>query len=1389
MGYGFINSMQLKKLLRHIIVKTLFKVINFLIISYLVLVSVSILITGFLFINLDSYKSRIEQVIYRHTGYKLSIAEIKPSTNIYYQPKLIITGITLTNPANPTQSLKIKKLVTVLSYSTFWNFQPIFSSIKVDSTKLNLQITKNNHLLLNGIDLLNPDKKIISNTKYSSIDIEAWLLKQHNIQFTNTDFSFTDLQNNLQPFQLNNIKFSLYRTILHQHRFDLVVKSVDQSVEFETFLAWHGGKLEDIRQWRSAKLQQKLVVRNPGKPPKVETALDAKLAGGKLISLKANFDVKDFKYLARHNNNVINLPVMGGSLSIQLKNKTHYEILASNLTISTQNGYILNNKQISGFYDIDQKGQINIKDTNLSQLNNFLLLFPRTKRIRPVGNISDIDFSWLGSIFTPRDYTLSVIFNQLGLFSDNDNVPSIDNLSGHLIAHKKSGNIKLQLDKSTLTYKKVFLCPYYFKQLNTTISWQINPNKGFTVILPLTKLYLRDFDGSIVGSYTYKPKTHGFLFLKAYLKKINVHKVGDYLPAQIGEPVHKWLHNALVDGYGENGTMLLSGPISDFPFQDGKGNGKFYIDADINNTKLRYADDWPSLDHIYGKLHIRNQKIIIEADSAEINNNHMAKSLVIIPDMTAKGAYLVADGKASGSTKNFLGFLKRSPVNKMIGKIPEKATLSKGNGDVKLHLYVPFNDPDKTTVAGNYNFYQNILKLDFAVPKLSNINGQLGFTNQALTIKQMHMNALGSNITLSANTGKNNIVNFKVNSNKLNYEKLALFYMPVLAPLMSGYAATSINFEVDKSGIKSLTSSSNLNGVAVDIPDSFGKEAKTKGKLLVQLEAAPENHLAADFNYNNLITGNIILNQNSEIIHGKIKAGTQEAYISPNHAIMTANLLMPKFHLFDWLKKLTNFVSVTAPYTNTTTKHKGMLTPPLPATTTTKVFSTLPIDILLNTDNFYLGDLNVGKTNANVFVTRKNTFFNLSSPQVNGYGIYSYKQNDVNIHLYNLKIYNSVKPFDADSAQTAESTAVPTNPDATIPLTTKIAISNDKKDVVKTIPTVAPAVLSVEPIFNPIVRQNLEVVPLNIPTVYIDSDKLTIQNSNTGNVHFKIRSEYNNLYVDDTTLKGDNLAIKLNATNYCAACNKDRAFVDMFATVKIADMGKFLTGVGMDKVLDKGREQLNANIQWNGGFSDFSFDAIRADIKGTITSGKFLKVSNGGFLGAILGILNLQTIVSIAKLNFGAIFGNGFYFSNLKFHSYLADKQFEIKYLTMSGPSASVESYGNINLNNGALDMFMVVKPQLRSDIALGAGIATLNPIIGPIVAAIVYAIQWIFRDPFNKLFSFSYRITGTIQKPITTQVRLTKQILTNIKAAIGNDEAQNQLDNENKEKKNESAK
>lgn len=1375
MGYGFINNMQLKKLLRHTIVKTLFRVINFLIIGYLVIVSVSMLITGFLFINLDSYKSRIEKVIYRHTGYQLSIAEIKPSTNIYYQPKLIINGIKLTNPANPTQSLKIKKLTLVLSYSTFWSFQPIFSSIKVDNTKLNLQITKNNHLLLNGIDLFNPDKKIISNTKYSSIDIEAWLLKQQNVQFINTDFSFTDLQNNLQPFQLNNIKFNLHRTIFHQHQFNLVVKSVDQHIAFNTSLVWRGGKLEDIRQWRSAKLQQQLVVRKPGKPPKVETALDAKLSGGKLISLKANFDIKDFKYLARHNNNVINLPVMGGSLSIQLKNKTHYDILASNLTISTQHGYILNNKQISGFYDIDQKGQISIKDTNLSQLNNFLLLFPRTERIRPVGNISDIEFSWLGSIFTPSDYTLSVIFNQLGLFSSNDDVPSIDNLSGHLIAHRKSGSINLQLDKSTLTYKKVFLSPYYFKHLNTTINWQVNPNKGFTVTLPLTQLYLRDFDGTILGSYTYEPKTHGFLFLKAYLKKINIHKVGDYLPAQIGEPVHKWLHNALVDGYGENGTMLLSGPISAFPFH--KGEGKFYIDADIKDTKLRYADDWPTLDHIYGKFHIRNQKIIIEAESAEVNNNRMGKSLVVIPDMTAKGAYLVADGTARGSTKNFLEFLKHSPVNKMIGRIPEKATLSKGNGDVKLHLYVPFDNPDKTTVAGNYNFYQNTLKLAFAVPKLTNINGQLDFTNQAVTIKQMQMNAMGSSLTLTANTGKNNIINFKVNSSKLNYEKLAEFYMPVLAPLMNGYAATFINFEVDKSGIKNLTASSNLYGVAIDIPDSFGKAANTKGTLLVKLASDPNNHLAANFNYNNLITGHIVLNQNSEIIRGKIKAGTREAYISPNHAIMTANLMMPKFHLFDWLKRLTALVGVTAP---TTPTHKEVRAQPIIAdTTTTKVFSSLPIDILLNTDNFYLGDLNVGKTNANVFVTRKNTLFNLSSPQLNGYGMYAYEKNDVNIHLYNLKIYNNIQPLDADLAQNPESQAVAANPNTNISLTTKIATNNDKKNVATTTP--APTTLSITPIFTPIVRQNLEVVPLSIPTVYIDADKLTIQNSDTGKVHFKMRSEYNNLYIDNTTLKGDNLAIKINATNYCAACNKDRGFVDMFATVKIADMGKFLTGVGMDKVLDKGREKLNANIQWNGGFSDFSFDAVRADIKGTITSGKFLKVSNGGFLGAILGILNLQTIVSIAKLNFGAIFGNGFYFSTLKFHSYLADKQFEIKYLTIDGPSANVESYGNINLNNGALDMYMVIKPQLRSDIALGAGIATLNPIIGPIVAVIVYAIQWIFRDPFNKLFSFSYRITGTIQKPITTQVRITKQILNNIKAAIGNDEAQNQIDNETK--------
>ena len=72
----------------------------------------------------------------------------------------------------------MKSLDFVFLIAAFWDLEPIFNHIYVDGTELSVEYDPDGSIILNGINVNNPDKQTLENTKNSSIDIERWLLKK-----------------------------------------------------------------------------------------------------------------------------------------------------------------------------------------------------------------------------------------------------------------------------------------------------------------------------------------------------------------------------------------------------------------------------------------------------------------------------------------------------------------------------------------------------------------------------------------------------------------------------------------------------------------------------------------------------------------------------------------------------------------------------------------------------------------------------------------------------------------------------------------------------------------------------------------------------------------------------------------------------------------------------------------------------------------------------------------------------------------------------------------------------------------------------------------------------------------------------------------------------------
>lgn len=1320
----------------------LVKIIAYVLLFYLLIILASLAITGYIFLNLEGYKQRIEKTIYKHTGYHLQVGSIETKLSRSYVPEVFIKDIDLVNPINRKQSMHINTLDFVFSYSSIWDLEPIFSQILVDGTTINVEYDPSGNIFVNGININNPDRQTLENTKNSPVDIEKWTLKQHNITLDHVNLTYHDYKNDLPKIEINNLKIGLSKAFWAKHHLyiDIFGKNYQNMIEAE--LNWQGGKFEDWQDWNTANLKIKSVNGNsndkvlytiqqylPVMPSATEfnaaTALEADMRKGQLQKLYANFDINNFK-LALADADLVSFPKLGGRIKIQLLNNQYYMIQAKDLVVVTGDGALFNNAQITGSYIINKSGQVELSNTNLVAINNILSIFRATQGINIDGDIQKLQFNWKGALLKPESYQLLAAFDDITLKSSRPELPSLSHVSGDITIRNDSGRLNLKLKNSILNYDKIFLIPYVFESVNSQIGWQIAPkNKQLTVTLHKTNLITKDFKGWAEGSYHTepdKPDSIGYLNLRAHVERVLTSKVGDYLPKAIPMSVHKWLNMALIGGYGANAYLTLRGPLDEFPYEDNK-SGLFYITADIDRAKLRYVKDWPTLDNIQGQFILKNANITIKEKSALVENNHLDAATVVIPDYAAHEVYLTAIGKAHGTTANFMTFLRKTPINEIIGKIPERV-IAKGDGKVDLNLKVPFKDPLKTQVKGSYTFYNNTLKFELPIPELTKVNGDLDFAHNGLDISDIKAYVFDSKVNLNAKTDYSGRIVFKAKSSDLDYQQLAKFYLPPVSNLVSGSAATEVEFEITKHGIQNLTARSNLVGLECSAAAPLRKSADQVGSMYLNLKPNVSNRgYLLNFDYASQLKGQVQLGKRITTNSLKLALGRGTPYLhNPDKGVVTSvNAVVESINISEWLdtvKKVTDTIKKVRKeqgYMESSNKIKPLIIEEK-ADPEKLVF---PIQIVLKSSKIKFGKARFKSGAANIFVDAQKTYFNIYTPVVSGSGYYNYAKNKLNLNIDRYMLFKLPSQVKA-------------TPESNIALN--------------------------------FVNGSPKVESQTIPNIDLVVNNLFYQNHELGKVTANIHQEKNDLYLDNGVLAAKDAVINFNGVNYCFGCGRDASYVDLQFNAQVKNAGDLIYDLDLGRILDKGNGTVAGALQWNGGLQDFNIFQTVGSVNASLDSGKFLQV-NPGVLGGLLSIINLQGLFEVGSFDFEELFKKGFYFNHLDINADILTTQVQLKRVYMSGPMAKVNSSGKVNFATDTVDAYISVAPKLGVTVALTAGVATLNPFIG----LGVYAGELLFGDPQNKLFTFSYHVTGSLAKPKIKRTSITKQFVKNVNSAIGN--------------------
>lgn len=523
--------------------------------------------------------------------------------------------------------------------------------------------------------------------------------------------------------------------------------------------------------------------------------------------------------------------------------------------------------------------------------------------LNPSGEIRNVDIDFNDSVNLINNPS-SAEFTDISV-NEWQSVPGLAHFTGKLVWNGKEGNFKIESEDTTLTLQKVFIKPLEFTSLMGDIHWQKDANSNWVVKAKDLEAKNAELMAKINMDMVLIKGASPTIDLAADFSLANAAAINNYLPGKIlDDDLNNWLRHAFIGGQLTSGKAILQGNLNDFPFDN--GTGKFMISTAINDMDFHFAPNWPVIKQVNGRLVFAGHSMTADIDTAHMLNIPLKNVHGVIPYIgSAHPQILNIDTVIDADLARGLQFVHQSPLQKTIGSELSLMQLT-GPMQLKLGLMIPLKTPTKTQVSGNIAMQDASLHLLASNLVLNHLQGAFQFTENSLTANQLQARLLNYPVKIQINTIKE--------SPSLSYIQ-ALFTsqmsVPDLEKLLglnvSRFAKGSFNYTAEirlmpKTQPKpsQLILRSNLQGVALNLPDQLGKEENTIQSLDITTNLGQDDTFLTTVRYGNLMTAAIALQKNNghtEFQRGEIRFGAQGSATWPKEPGL---LITGQLEKLDW---------------------------------------------------------------------------------------------------------------------------------------------------------------------------------------------------------------------------------------------------------------------------------------------------------------------------------------------------------------------------------------------------------------------------------------------------------------------------------------------------------
>ncbi|OON64149.1 TIGR02099 family protein [Massilia sp. KIM] len=890
-------------------------------------------------------------------------------------------------------------------------------------------------------------------------------------------------------------------------------------------------------------------------------------------------------------------------------------------------------------------------------------------------------------------------------------LPGFDKLSGNIDATERGGLVELDSKELVLRMPAWFAEPdMALDRLQLKARWNYEPARQLLVEVEDLALKQGPLSARLSGRHLlpltpgHGPGTADFT---GELDGFEIGQVGRYLPLATPEGLRHWLSDALQGGRLREASLRLRGDLADFPFRANnmaeRARGEFRVAGRLENARLEYAPGhrhpdgtplWPLAEQINGRIEFDRARMEIQGDTLRTLGVGLSKVKAVIPDLGAhEQMMLEIDGNAAGPLQEFLRYVSVSPVLEWIGHFTEESRGS-GNARLGLKLRMPLAHLPDTKVQGSLQLLGNDVSLFPELPPLQAALGRIEFWERGVNLNGVGASFLGGPLALAGGTQRDGSIAIRL-AGTLSAEGMRRTApVPELARLgqrLSGSTRYG-GAVVVRDGRRTVTLDSTLAGLGLELPAPLNKPAPDVLPLHFVLSGEPaqagQGRDEIRINLGQHIQARYLREKQGRgpWLVTRGGIGVNVAAPEPDGGTMIS-VQMKALDVDQWIAAGKAIAG-----------HDGPA--PAPAAAPAQAGGVAQY-VLPTAVNGKVAELTIGARKLHDVVggvthVRDTWQANLASREASGNISWADSPGGVGKVTARLSSLTIAESTEAESEELVEA-----------------------QRATATIPSLD------------IVAENFELFGKRLGRLELGAS----------NVQALAGREWR---IDRLLLNNPDGQLKANG-RWLTKDGKSNTSLNF--ALDIDDAGRLLDRLGFPETLRRGKGKMSGDIAWSGLPYALDIPSLSGQIEMNVESGQFLKQDPGA--AKLLGVLSLQALPRLLKLDFHDVFSEGLAFDGISANAMIQRGVLRTDNLKMHGVAATVLMDGTADIANELANLRVVVIPEFN----LGTGPLVYGLAVNPVIGLGSFLAQLFLRAPVMKALTYQMQVTGPWKSPTITKI------------------------------------